>query len=346
MKREAWIDSCRFFAIFVVIVTHFLADLLPGALLLWERMPSWLLLGGLTGKFSVAFFFVLLGYFASAPKRLALGDFARYALRRYIQFAFFVLVTEAVYLPGCRVVSRLFHAPDAAAAQVLSDGWYYNLIYLLRDSLLFECRYNSALWCMRQLFLASLLCRLLGGLSDRLSPALQLTLTALAGGLLMLVSPRFCVWLAVALLGVMLRCLQVILIRPLSPPVCALLFLAAVSCIKAPLEEGLLLYLLEGLGAFLLLLVLFHTAFARRLLSRGPFPRLGRDSMGLFVVHTPVFSLCACSVYAFLFDRLPLAAALAISFAAGMALSLFAARLLHRAYALLQRRMSRQPVGV
>ncbi len=338
MKREGWIDSCRFFAIFVIITTHFLADLLPEALLLWEKMPSRLLLGGLTGKFSVAFFFVLLGYFASSPRRFTASDFFSYALRRYLQFAFFVLVTEVIYLIGCRAVSVIFHAPDGAAARVLSDGWHYNLIYLLRDSFLFEDTYDATLWCLQQLFLSSLLCRLAGYLPETLSGVLRVAIVSLTGIVLFLLAPAYCVWIVVALSGVLLRyALGVMENRPglARPAVLIPLFAAAVLCIKAPLEEGLPLYLLEGLGAFLLLLVLFRAPFARRLLAREPFPHLGLWSMGLFVVHTPLFSLVNSSLYVLLSGRLPLWLTLVLTFAAGMALCILAAYLLHTAYAML-----------
>lgn len=349
MKREGWIDSCRFFAIFVIMATHFLADLLPDALGLWEKMPTRLLLGGLTGKFSVAFFFVLLGYFASAPKPFSLREYGRYALRRYLQFAFFVLVTESFYLVGCRGVSFLFHAPAEAAARVLSDGWRYNLIYLLRDSFLFEDTYDATLWCLQQLFLASLVCRLLGYLPERLSSAVRVGIPVALGMLLLLISPGYCVWISVSLLGVLLHPALALFDRQPAltrPGSLLVLFLAAVLCIKAPLEEGLLLYLLEGLGAFLLLLVLFHSRWAKRILARGPFPRLGLWSMGLFVVHTPVFSLADSSLYVLLNGRLPLWLTLALTFTVGTALCILAARLLHGAYAALSRRLTRQPARV
>ncbi len=344
MKREGWIDSCRFFAIFVIIATHFLADLLPEALLLWETMPGWLLLGGLTGKFSVAFFFVLLGYFASSPRHFTAADYASYTLRRYLQFSFFVLVTETVYIFGCRVVSVLFHAPDAAVARVLSDGWHDNLIFLLRDSFLFEDTYNSPLWCLQQLFLASLLCRLTGYISETLSTAFRVAVILLTGAVLLLLSPVYCVWITVALLGVLLRyALSVMDSRFLKRPlVLIVLFAASVMCIKAPLEEGLVLYLLEGIGAFFLLLVLFHASFVHPHLSRAPFPRLGFWSMGLFVVHTPLFSLLDSSLYVLLADCLPPWAALLLTFSVGMALCIFAAYLLHTVYTMVSSRFRRR----
>lgn len=337
MKRENWIDACRFWAIFVIMATHYLATFCPDALTLWERMPTWLLLGGLTGKMSVAFFFLALGYFASAPRRFKGRDFAVYALRRYGQFAFFVFASTLCYILGSYGVTWLFHLAEGAVLRVISDGPRYNLIYLLRDALLFENNYNDTLWCMRQLFLASLLCRLLGCLPERLGAGKRLAAAAaLILGALLLGSGW--VWLGTAALGYVLRiALSFAEKRPrlTAPAVLWLLFLAAVACIKAPVSEAarpLLLYSLESVGAFLLLFVLFHAAFARRFLAAGPFPWLGRVSMGLFVAHTPINELLGSSLIALLRLHTPQSLALTAGFFLSCSLSVLAAWLLHRAY--------------
>ena len=343
MKRENWIDACRFFAIFVIMATHFLATFRPEALALWEVMPSRLLLGGLTGKMSVAFFFVVLGYFASAPKTFRLPDFANYALRRYGQFAFFVFAVTLCYIVGCYGVTWLFHLAEGEVLRVISDGPRYNLIYLLRDAFLFENNYNDTLWCMRQLFLASLVCRLLGYLPERLSAAARLAAAAAVILCAVLLGSRW-VWLGTAALGYVLRLLlNRAKDRPRlrSPAALWLLFLAAVALIKAPVSEEarpLLLYSLQSVGAFLLLFVLFHADFAQRLLAVRPFPWLGRISMGLFVAHTPVNELLGSSVWALLRSRVPASFSLTLCFALSLGLSILAAWLLHWAHGKLTRR--------
>ena len=348
MTRVRWIDSCRFFAIFVIMFTHFLADLRPAALSLWETMPGWLFLGGLTGKFSVAFFFVLLGCFASAPQAFSLSRFAAYGLRRYFQFAFFILLTTLFYIAGCYGVTWLFHSQDAGAARVISDGFAYNLIYLLRDSFLFEDNYNPTLWCMQQLFLASLLCRLFASLTEKRSPAPRIPLCLIVIGLLMLPGRGRFVWITAAMLGVLLRLVLSVLREKAAPKPALLvvLFLLAVCCIKAPLAESPLLYALEGIGAFLLLFVLFHVPWAQALLERQPLPRLGGVSMGLFVVHSPVSSLLFSLLSRFVaLESLSPPGLLAL-FIVLFFLCLICAVLLHRAYSALSRRMPRERVGV
>ena len=334
-KREAWIDSCRFFAIFVIMTTHYLAMFLPDALLLWERMPTMLLLGGLTGKFSVAFFFVLLGYFASKPSELDGKRIALYILRRYRQLCFFVLVPALCYILGSYGCAWIFHTPDENVLRVLSDGPRYNLLYAVRDAFLFEDTYNATLWCMRQLFAASVLCRLLGCLPERLGllPRILISLVILA---LSALTRSMWVWVGVGALGFTLRLLlESAAYRRLcdKPAALAALFLAAVCCIKAPLPEGTVLYLLQGMGALLLLLVLFGLGGAQRTLAARPFPWLGKRSMGLFVVHTPINCLLASSLCPILTAQLPRSAALILGYCLSLALSITAAWLLHGAYA-------------
>ncbi len=347
MKRENWIDACRFFAIFVIMATHFLATFRPEALILWEQMPTSLLLGGLTGKMSVAFFFVVLGYFASAPRTFDARAFVVYALRRYGQFAFFVFAVTLCYIVGCYGVTWLFHLAQGEVLRVISDGPRYNLLYLLRDAFLFENNYNDTLWCMRQLFLASLLCRLLGYLPERLSAAVRLVIAAAVILCAVLPGSRW-VWLGTAVLGYVLRLLLDRVkdrSRLRSPAVLWLLFLAAAAFIKAPVSEEarpLLLYSLQSVGAFLLLIVLFCAPFAQRLLAAQPFPWLGRISMGLFVAHTPINELLGSSIWALLCSRVPAALGLTLCFTLSIGLSILAAWLLHRAYEGLTRR--RRPV--
>ena len=349
MKRESWIDSCRFWAIFVIMFTHYLATHLPSALSLWEGGPSWWLLGGLTGKFSVAFFFVLLGYFASAPRRFSLADYGQYCARRYVQFAFYVFVTTFLFILGSYAVTWLFHAPEEDVFRVLSDGPRYNLLYLLHDSFLFEDNYNATLWCMQQLFGASLICRALGCLPEEWKPGYRILISLGLMALLLLFNAEYGIWLCVGILGYLLRFgLSFYETHPkLSKPLPLLLiFFAAILCIKAPLEEGLPLYSLQGVGALLLLLVLFHAKRAQKLLAAGPFPWLGSISMGLFVVHTPINALLCSSLHVLLRARLPAVVLLPFGFCVSLALCILCAWLLAKLYGMIIRQISRSPSKV
>ncbi|MBQ2961310.1 MAG: acyltransferase family protein [Oscillospiraceae bacterium] len=337
MKRTLWVDSCRFFAIFVIMCTHFLAEFYPQALLLWEEgLSSWLLYG-LTGKFSVAFFFVLLGYFASRASNFKLPELLRYSLRRYIHFAFFVFLSTAAMIAACYCCTWLFHSPGPAAQRIIADGFRYNLIYLLRDSFLFENNYNSTLWCMQQLFLASILCRLLGCLPRRMGPAAAVFVMVV----LLIMDAGFCIWICAAILGYVLRIVleNDRLCRRLSAPLpLCIMALAALLMIKLRLPEGALQYSLQSLAALLLIFIQFKFTPAQKLLACAPFPWLGSISMGLFVVHTPIYAILASSLYPVLLAFLAEGAALLLCYIAAVALSIFCAWLLHSLYGLISKK--------
>jgi len=332
-ERTQWIDSCRFFAIFIIMLTHFLAEFCPRALTLWESgISSWFLYG-LTGKFSVAFFFVLLGYFASAAQKdFRLTDFFRYSLKRYVQFAFYIFLCTAGFILGSYAAVSIFHNPGETVFRVISDGFKYNFIYLLRDAFLFEDNYNATLWCMQQIFIASLVCRALAALSDR-GWASRLLAALLLMLLLMLIDSEYCVWICAALLGYILRLLlenQKLCAGLRSAPALLMIALAVLVLIKLRMPESVLQYSLQSLAAFLLVLLHFQLPAAQRILSTKPFPWLGSISMGLFVVHTPINSLLQSTVLVLL----PGTVGTVICFVFSMGLSIVCAWLLHRCYAM------------
>ncbi len=333
-ERSQWVDSCRFFAIFVIMCTHFLAEFYPDALRHWEEGAlSWLLYG-LTGKFSVAFFFVLLGYFAAKPAVFSPGAFITYSIRRYVQFAFYILLCGAAFIIAGYGLTWLFHMPGGTVQRLMADGAKYNLIYMLRDGLLFEANYNDTLWCMQQLFLASLLCRMLGYLPRRLG-LMRLIPAAAAMLLLMLLDGEFCVWICAALLGYILRlCLEDMERKGSQPRSIFLLLmgLLALLLIKIRMAESVLQYCMQSVSALLLIFVQFYLPPVQRLLSSKPFPWLGGISMGLFVVHTPINALLLSSVYPGLGGWLPEGAALMLCCLLSLGLSIAAAGALHRLY--------------
>ncbi len=329
-ERTLWVDSCRFFAIFVIMCTHFLAEFFPGALRLWEEgLSSWLLYG-LTGKFSVAFFFVLLGYFASRSASFSPGKFLRYGVKRYIHFAFFVFASTLIYIAACYGCTWLFHSPGESALRVISDGLGYNIIYLLRDSLLFEDNYNATLWCLQQLFIASLLCRALGYLPKHMGAAAAVFVMAV----LMIISPAYCVWICAAVLGYILRLVNELQLK-VSRGIIVVSLLIALLLIKIRLPEGALQYSMQAVAAGLLVFAQFNMPGVQKLLSFRPFPWLGGISMGLFVVHTPINAVLASSLFPLLGGIMPQALVGIICFILSTALSIFCAWILHRMYSII-----------
>ena len=308
MKRAEWIDSCRFFAIFVIMVTHFIDKVSPALLQLWELPPTSWILYGLTGKFSVAFFFVFLGYFASKPASFSFKSIIRYSTRRYFQFAFYIFIVSTLYIFGSYCVTWLFHSSDDCVMRVISDGFKYNLVYLLHDSFLFEANYNATLWCMQQLFLASLICRGLAYIPEKLSIALRFLISLALILAMMAINANYCVWICAAILGYILRLLLELshnFSKLRSTPLLIICLLTALTLIKMKMPESVLQYSLQSLAAFMLIYVQFNLPPIQMWLSKKPFPWLGSISIGLFVIHTPINALIYSSIYSILLNLIP-----------------------------------------
>ena len=348
MKRVEWIDSSRFVAMFWILIGHFLATFHPEALRLWEPGPTWWLLGGFPGKIAFTLYFVLLGYFACAPKRFSLPYLARYTLRRYELLAFFGFTATLLYLFGGYAVTWLFHTPDEAVFRILSDGPHYNLIYLLRDGFLLEDHYIDSFWCMPHLLLASVVCRLYACLPEGVRPGQRALIACALIALLLFLNADFFIWVCVALMGGLLRLAmdaaekRALLVRPLPR---LLLFALTIAIVKIPIEEGPLLFFLEGLVDSTWMLLIANTGSVQRLLSRPPLPWLGKITMGIFVIHTPVYSLLRSSLFPLMQRYLPDAVTLPICFCLGISLTLLAAWLLHRAYDAALRSFRREKVS-
>ena len=348
MKRIKWVDSVRFLAIFLIMTTHYLASFFPSALSLWEPGPFFWLFGGITGKLSVAVFCVLLGYYACTPKPFSVSGFGLYTVRRYFQLAFFAFLATLFFILGGYAVTWLFHTPDEAVFRILSDGPRCNLIYLLRDAFLLEDHYIDTLWCMQDLMLASVVCRLFGYLPERIRPGIRAALGCGLIALLLAVNAAFFIWACVGLLGCLVRlAIEAARTRPrLTAPVPRfLLFVLSLILLKLPLSEGPLLYFLEGVIGFVWVFLIAFTDGAQRLLSRSPLPQLGKLSLGAFVCHTPVYSLLGSSLIPLLRGCLPDAAAAALFFIPAAALSFLGAWILHRAYDAVNGALRRQTVS-
>lgn len=349
MKRVQWIDSVRFLAMFWILIGHYLAAFCPAALGLWEPGPWWWLLGGFPGKLAFTMYFVLLGYFACSPKPFSLPAFGRYALRRYEQLVFFGFLATLLFLLGGYAVTWLFHTPDENVFRILSDGPRYNLIFLLRDGFLLEDHYIDSFWCMPHLLVSSLVCRLFGYLPASVRPLRKALLACALIAALLLLHAELCIWVCVSLMGGLLRLgidaadrSALLKKRPRRLLILAL----TIAVLKIPIEEGPLLFFLEGAVDSTWILLLSQNDGAQRVLNRSPLPELGRVTLGIFVIHTPVFSLLGSSLIPLLRRVLPDALVLPLFFLPAVALSVLAAWLLHRAYDALPRIRKRETVSV
>lgn len=349
MNREKWIDSCRFFAMFWILIGHFLAAFDPAALALWEPGPWYWLLGGFRGKLAFTLYFVLIGYFASAPKKATLRAFLRYCRRRYFLLAFFSFFAVLFFLVAGRVVAHVFRTPDADVFRILSDGPRYNLIFFLHEAFLLQWHYIDSFWCLPHILMASVAGRLLGYLPETLSPSRRFMIGAALCALLPAIDGELFIWTSVGCMGYCLRMGLLIAEehpRMTKPAVLISLFIACVAVLKIPIEEGVLLFVIEGVVDSLLMFIQYHVEPVKRAFSKPPFPRLGMLSMGIFVIHTPVYSLLRSSVYPLLHGIVPERLLLGLCFVLGVGLTLVGAWVLHGLYDRVRRIRLRTPTAV
>lgn len=348
MKRIDWIDSCRFLAMAVTLFVHFLQTFCPAALGFWEPGPTFWLTRGFQGKIVFVLYFVLLGYFACTPKRFSLSAFARYALRRYLLFVFFSFLATLAFILGGYVITWIFHTPDPDVFRILSDGPQYNLIYLLRDAFYLEDHYIDSFWCMKDLFFASIVCRLYGYLPSSVRPQLRALIVCVLIAVLMLINPVEHIWICVALMGCLLRLSMEhadnwAWIK--QPRIRLLVVLFTIAILKIPPGEGPFLFFVQGVADSVWMLMINYNERIQHALSRAPMPYLGKLSMGIFVIHTPVYCLIRSSLFPIMQRSLPNAVTYAVCFPLGVSLSILGAWILHRAYDAVSGARRRQTVS-
>jgi len=262
---------------------------------------------GLTAKFAVAVFGVLLGYFATAKLSDAQAAFGRYVVQRYLQFVVPMFIVNLLVVLG-----------NARQAGL------YGFRQVLVDSFFFSDRIVPTFWCMGPFFIASALIGLIAGLTRgnrgaRLGWYVASLIVCLLAGK---------TWVGVCVMGAVLHeVLQAEVRWMRSAP--ALLAMAVCAFVLARVRaENELMYLRYGAACFLLLAVFFSAPRLQRLLDVGILGWLGSISFHLYLVHVPVQYTFTNLLVVFLAKTVPTGATLAIAAVATLLADIAAAYLL------------------
>lgn len=349
MKRIDWIDATRYIAIVHVVFIHTLDKFWPELLNLWVTPPTSYIPILLNAKVAVLFFCVLLGFFAAKPREFNAGKFAQYTVKRYIQFAFFMLICSAVLVIGAYGTTWLFHRPDELVFKVLSDGTKYNIIYILRDGFLFEDNYNPPMWSMQQFFITSIVCYLLGCVFYRVKPLTALAVSIAAVAVFLLPGSEYLSWIGYCCMGAIARLYvenkQYFYFME-KRGIRWALFLFAWFLYKFPMPESPFIFFLMGIASVILIAVLYSAESVQGFLGRAPLPTLGKIAFGVFVSHDPINSLLASSVVPFMRRALPQSATTLICFVVCVLIATFCAWLLDKAYRKITEVLFRQKTTV
>ena len=105
----------------------------------------------------------------------------------------------------------------------------------------------------------------------------------------------------------------------------AVLWIAAYCLVMTPIRGSF------GWDSVWMLLISYNERI-QHALSHAPMPRLGKLSMGIFVIHTPVYCLLRSSLFPIMLNDMPGVPAYLLCFALCISLSILGAWILHWAY--------------
>jgi len=270
MKRVRYFDSLRFFAIFIVFVTHFIADYHEEYFYLWTTFPTSLLLDGISGKLGVALFGVILGYFAYLSKE---ENGTAYILKR---FSFFVI--------GGLIINSLY-----ALVGVFLDGFpRYSVLRVLFESLTLNDNIFPTYWCIPAFFAASVISYLNGKAQIK------------TFGILLEIAVFYklgCIWIAICLMGNLVARYQ----NNPSPDILktriirVILWIVLFFAVKRP--ENNITDMINGVCCMVRVMLIMRGSIVQRVLDNRVLSALGQRSMAIYILHPLCYSVMAPTLF-------------------------------------------------
>lgn len=270
--RNRVYDSLKWYSAFLIFTTHFLKDYAPAALYgIWDELPSRIILYGVTGKFAVAIFGVISGYFAFRSGRdRANQSIADYAIKRYIYFFICGLFIDLVY--------TIYNG--------INDGFSaFAFVYALKEALFINSSIYETFWCMKDFLVASILCFVMGRAKS------DLKANAIIAILLCISHP----WVGICMLGTLIDDLleySDILKKPWCQ---AIMFISIFIFIKR--EESTITYVIQGILSVVLILLANTNAVVNKILDNKITAAGGQICMAIFLIHRIVYTILSDPLY-------------------------------------------------
>lgn len=277
-QRIQMYDGLKFFALFFVYSTHFIAYFHEAYFVHWTKIPEAFLLNGITGKFGVAIFGVLLSYFAyEKGENNGAAGFPAYILKRYNYFVFCGLFINMLYKIEQIRMRGTFSIGDI-------ELWL-KVSFTLGDDL------YPTFWCLKYFFVVSTLAYLLGAYKSKISTKIIICLVL---GLTM------DIWIAIFLLGILVS--DILEAKELYKGKKTQLLLVVLIMVMFRGQEGIFTYLRDGITALLIIAFLNVNKGANAFLSQRIFSKIGMRSMGVFMIHPMVYSYVSPRIFQMLSD--------------------------------------------
>ena len=263
-QRIKWLDTVKFFLVVRIYSTHFRFSFPKGRYVYGIIMKLLTANGGISGKFCVQMFAVILGYFATlAGERKQ----EQYITKRYLYFFTCILLINSVYYCFSLIG---YIKTDIALSSVLFNA------FSLAGGI------YSAAWFFIHFFLGSIICYLNGrGQVNLLECILEIIAFIFLGN----------VWVAACIMG---SCLfNITKEEPIINRInkwYLQLALIIICWLILPRKESVTAYIIDSIISLFLLVTCFSSNIIKRVLSVNWLSRLGQYSMEIFLIHTLVYS--------------------------------------------------------
>ena len=264
-QREVYFDGLKLLAIFAVFSTHFIDRFHSEYFFLWEQPPTSWILAGISGKLGVAFFSVILGFFAY---RSSEASVAKYSLKRYLYFFVCGLFINIVY--GILGWTGVFE-----------EVWTVKQI--IRTSVFLSDRIYATFWCIKPFLIASILSRING----KAKPGVAGLLIELA-----ILLHWGHIWTVICLMGnVAAELMDNLYVRKILSRrwVRVLIYITSINVIKGPESDAR--YLIYGITAAVIIITLKDSTIVRKALEWKPVSDPGKNTMAIYLTHVVIYRI-------------------------------------------------------
>ena len=291
-NRIEWIDSLRFLAIFWVMIFHFISNFNNAIFFYWRNTWTSFFLFGITGKLSVSFFAVLLGYFATR-KFASPTSFARYTVNRYLDFSVGILLAELAFIFAGILSIHLFgntHAFERVQFDAQSPPLPALGIFrlMVMDSFAFESKLIVTFWCMKDFFIGSLLTAILSRFiasNAQMRTWHKIVVYFLVFLILLVLGKTF---INLIVIGGLFCFMQSLKLKLLDNKVFCLAVLLSIPLLIRRDVENAFAYYCQGFASVALLIFCFRFRRIQRILSVKWLTKPSEISFQLFLIHTPI----------------------------------------------------------
>ena len=280
-ERKQWVDALKYFAMFFIYLTHFIASYYSHLFSYWNRIPFSIVLYGLSGKLCVSFLGICLGYFAFNNHE---NHVTKYILRRYVYFficgLFINTIRAALYAIG--VMKLPFD---------VSNPWHVIRTVIVESITIGDGIYPT-FWCVFPFFVSSVFAYINGRLGV---------------GPIGIIIQIICfwemkqTWVAICLIGALVAVFeQKKLLREAMKKYWIKILIAAGIFILIKRKESNITYLIDGIcsGAFLLLIE--FSPRIQAVICRHHFIVYGKNIMAIFLIHVVIYATVGKWMFALL----------------------------------------------